>query len=141
MDRHVAPLGHIILIPSQPFFALISSLMLRAQRKSNKYQFYSLWFDPIRARTHDLRTRGEQANHYTSEAVNRRRTDNTMAKRKGTKGQTTNPTNIHVQQRTPLKSRYTHNQQIRKLHNFIKIVRIFHEIGYQNCVVGLHLKR
>ena len=30
------------------------SLMLRAQRRSNKYQFYSLWFDPTGARTHDL---------------------------------------------------------------------------------------
>jgi hypothetical protein len=30
------------------------SLMLRATRRSNKYQFYSLWFDPIGARTHDL---------------------------------------------------------------------------------------
>ena len=30
------------------------SLMLRAQRRSNKYQFYSLWFDPTGTRTHDL---------------------------------------------------------------------------------------
>jgi hypothetical protein len=28
--------------------------MLRTSRKSNKYQFYSLWFDPTGARTHDL---------------------------------------------------------------------------------------
>jgi hypothetical protein len=28
--------------------------MLCAQRRSNKYQFYSLWFDPTEARTHDL---------------------------------------------------------------------------------------
>jgi hypothetical protein len=35
-DRHVAPLGHIILIPCQP--VLVNSL----------------WFDPTGARTHDL---------------------------------------------------------------------------------------
>ena len=29
-DRHVAPPGHIILIPSQPVFALSFFLMLRA---------------------------------------------------------------------------------------------------------------
>jgi hypothetical protein len=36
-SRHVAPLWHIILIPSS------FSLILRALRRSNKYQFYSLW--------------------------------------------------------------------------------------------------
>jgi hypothetical protein len=40
-DRHVAPLGYIILISSLCSF----SLMLRAYRRSNKYQFFSLWFD------------------------------------------------------------------------------------------------
>jgi len=44
--RHVAPLGHIILIPSQPVFALSPIC--------NKYQFYSLWFDPTGALAHDL---------------------------------------------------------------------------------------
>ena len=28
--------------------------MLHAKRRNNKYQFYSLWFDPTGARTHDL---------------------------------------------------------------------------------------
>jgi hypothetical protein len=36
--RHVAPLWHIILIPSQPV----------------KYQLYNLWFNPTGDRTHDL---------------------------------------------------------------------------------------
>jgi len=31
-SRHVAPIGHIILIPSQPVFAL-SPLMLRAEKQ------------------------------------------------------------------------------------------------------------
>jgi hypothetical protein len=33
---------------------------------SNKYQFYSLWFDPTGALTHDL----PHANHYVTDAVN-----------------------------------------------------------------------
>ena len=62
------------------------SLMLCSWQKSNKYQFYSLCFDLIRARTHNLPhlrqarlplhhwcglyyTRGEHANHYTTNAV------------------------------------------------------------------------
>jgi hypothetical protein len=39
---------------SKPISLCSFSLMLRAQRRSNKYQFYSLWLDPTRARTHDL---------------------------------------------------------------------------------------
>ena len=41
-DRHVAPLGHIILLPRQPVFAL-SPLNAAALWRSNKYQFYSLY--------------------------------------------------------------------------------------------------
>ena len=47
--RHVAPLGHIILIPSQPVFALT-----HAQRRSSKYQFYYLCVDPNWEWTRDL---------------------------------------------------------------------------------------
>jgi len=36
MDRHVAPLGNIILIPTQPVFAL-ASLMLHAAEKQQIY--------------------------------------------------------------------------------------------------------
>ena len=35
-----------------------------AQRKSNQYQFYSLWFKPT-----IYRTWGEHANHYTTDTV------------------------------------------------------------------------
>ena len=48
--RHVAPLRHIILIPSQPVFALSPYAACLAE----KQQFHSLWFDPIGARTHNL---------------------------------------------------------------------------------------
>ena len=50
--KHMAPLGHITMIPSRPdcFF----SIVLHAMRRSNKYQLYILWFDPIVTRTHGL---------------------------------------------------------------------------------------
>ena len=67
MGRHVAPLGHIIVIPSPPFFCSFS-LLLRAQLRIKK----------------NLKIPMEY-----SESVNRRRTDNTIAKRKGTNGQPT----------------------------------------------------
>jgi hypothetical protein len=35
----------------------------------NKYQFYRLWFDPIGARSNDLRTRGQHTNHYPTDEV------------------------------------------------------------------------
>jgi hypothetical protein len=37
--------------------------------KSNKYQIHSLWFDLTDARTQFYRTWGENANHYTTDAV------------------------------------------------------------------------
>ena len=45
------------------------SLMLLAYRRSNKYQFYSLWSDMIRLEPTICRTRDEHANHYTTDAV------------------------------------------------------------------------
>ena len=71
-DRYVAPLWHIILIPSQPVFAF--SLMLHAWQRSSKYQFYNLWFDPIGAQAHNLLYWVEHTNHYTTDAVPFRRT-------------------------------------------------------------------
>ena len=43
--------------------------MLRARWGSNKYQFYSLWFDPTGVRTQIYNTRGEHANYYATDAV------------------------------------------------------------------------
>jgi hypothetical protein len=48
VDRHVAPLGHIILIPTSLCYY---SLML--QWRSNKYHLNSLWFDTTVTRTHN----------------------------------------------------------------------------------------
>ena len=48
MDRHVALLGHIILIPKQPVFALSPQCCVFSE--NNKCQVYCLWFDPTGAR-------------------------------------------------------------------------------------------
>ena len=42
------------LAVSEPTSLCSFSLVLCALRKSNKYQLYSLWFEPTGARTHDL---------------------------------------------------------------------------------------
>ena len=54
---------------SEPTSHYSYSVMLRAKRRSNKYQFYNLWFDPTRDRTHHLGIRDEHATHYTTNAV------------------------------------------------------------------------
>ena len=48
------------------------SLKLRGQRRSNKYQFQSVWFDRSRLEPMVYRTRGGHANHYTTDAVAQR---------------------------------------------------------------------
>jgi hypothetical protein len=62
-DRHVVPLGHIILIPNNTSVFALSLLccvlalwrsIASLQSTQQKYQFYSLWFDPIGARTYEL---------------------------------------------------------------------------------------
>ena len=50
--RHDAPLGHIILIPSQPVFAFSPQCCVLGGKATNTNR--SLWFDPTGARTHDL---------------------------------------------------------------------------------------
>jgi len=48
-DRHVAPLGHIILIRANQslLFPLITACLVEKQQ----IPFFSLWFDPIGAQT------------------------------------------------------------------------------------------
>ena len=43
VDSDDAPLRHVILILSQPTF-ILTSLMMDSKWKSNKYQFYNLFF-------------------------------------------------------------------------------------------------
>ena len=56
VSRHVVPHGNIILISSQPVFALTPKV-LHAKRRNNRYQFYSLllwpdwWPEPMIYRT------------------------------------------------------------------------------------------
>ena len=52
LKQHVAPLK--THYPDfEPTRLCSFSLMQRNQRRSNKYQFYSHWIDPIRAQTHE----------------------------------------------------------------------------------------
>ena len=53
MGRHVALHGHLIQIPSQPVFAPFPYCCVLSGEATNT-NFYSLWFVPIDARTHDL---------------------------------------------------------------------------------------
>jgi hypothetical protein len=62
-DRHIAPLGHIILIPNQPVFALSLSACL-----AEKQQITISVFGSTRSGLKPL-TRGEHANHYITDAV------------------------------------------------------------------------
>ena len=74
-DRHIEQLGHIILIPSQPVFAFSPWCCVFSGEATNT-KMYSLWFDPICARTHDVphSRYGEHANNYTTDAVFCKRT-------------------------------------------------------------------
>jgi hypothetical protein len=63
-DRPVTAFGCI----GQTVF-LSFSIMLRAERKSNKYQSYTLWFNPMGACTSIYHTRGEHSHHSTTDAV------------------------------------------------------------------------
>ena len=43
--------------------------MLCAKEKSNEYQFYSVWFDPIGLEPMIYRTQGKHADHYATDVV------------------------------------------------------------------------
>ena len=61
VSRHVAPLGHIILIPSLTSLCSCSIILCR----SNKYKSCNFWFDPTEAQNQDQL----HANHYTTDVV------------------------------------------------------------------------
>ena len=54
---------------SKMFVAKVYSLMLLAQRRSSKYQFYSLWFQPPGLEHTIYRTRSDHAHLYTTHGV------------------------------------------------------------------------
>jgi hypothetical protein len=66
--REVAPLEHIILIPSQPLFALPPECCVLSGEATNTN---FIVFDMTRPRLGPTvyRTRGEQANHYATDEV------------------------------------------------------------------------
>jgi hypothetical protein len=66
-DRHVAPLGHIILIPSQPVFALSLSLILGGKATNTNFIISSLTRSGLESTIY--RTRGEHTYHYTTDVV------------------------------------------------------------------------
>jgi hypothetical protein len=69
--RHVAPLGHIIQIPSQPVFArsLYCCLLSREVTNTNFIVFGLIWpgLEPT-----IYCTRGEHANHYAIDTVKKK---------------------------------------------------------------------
>lgn len=65
---NVAPIRDIIPIRNNPVFALTAHAT--RYRRSNKFGFYSLWFNLTGARTHDHTSLdGRYANHYTTGGV------------------------------------------------------------------------
>ena len=68
VDRHVAPQGHIILIPSQPVFALTHSCsVLRVEATNTNFIVFGLTRLGLEPTIY--RTRGEHAGHYTTDAI------------------------------------------------------------------------
>ena len=68
MDRHVAQLGHIILIPSQPVFALSPKCcVLSGEATNTNFIFIGLTGPGLEPTIYH--TWGEHANHYTTNAV------------------------------------------------------------------------
>jgi hypothetical protein len=61
--RHVAPLGHISLIPNQPVFALSPYCWVLRGKAARNTNFIVFGLTTI------YRTRGEHANHYATVAV------------------------------------------------------------------------
>ena len=66
--RHVAPLAHIILIPSQPVFALSPKCcVLSGEATNTNFIVYGLIRPGLEPTIY--RTRGEHANHYATDVV------------------------------------------------------------------------
>ena len=65
-DRHVAPLGYIILIPSQSVFVFLVNAACVEEKQHIPILY--LGFDPIGARTHDI-PHSRPARHYTTDVV------------------------------------------------------------------------
>jgi hypothetical protein len=71
-DRDIAPLGHIILIPSQPVFAL-SPLCCVLSGEATNGNLIVFGLTPSVLEPTIYHTQGEHANHYTTDAVEKTR--------------------------------------------------------------------
>jgi hypothetical protein len=67
VDRHVAPLGHIILILSQSLLFLLNAGCLGVKPKNTNFIVFSL--TPSVLEPTIYLTRGEYANQYTTDEV------------------------------------------------------------------------
>ena len=74
-ERHVALLGHIILIPSQPVFSLSPQCCVLSGEAANTNLIVFGLFRPGQERT-IYRTRGEHANNYTTDMVSMNKVNN-----------------------------------------------------------------
>ena len=61
--RHIAPLGHIILIPSQP----VCYCVLSGEATNTNFKVFGLTRPGLEPTIY--RTRGEHANHYATDVV------------------------------------------------------------------------
>ena len=68
MGRRVAPLGHIILIPREPVFALSPYCCMLSGEATNT-NFIVFGLTQLRLEPMIYRTRGESANHYATDEV------------------------------------------------------------------------
>jgi hypothetical protein len=65
--RHVSPLEHIILIPSQPVFALTPKCVLSGEAKNTNFIVFGLTGPGLKPTIDSIK--GEQANLYTTDEV------------------------------------------------------------------------
>ena len=68
VDRHVTPLGNIMLIPTQPVFALSPECcVLSGEATNTNFIVFGLTQSGLEPMIY--RTRGEHTNHYNTDAV------------------------------------------------------------------------
>ena len=80
-NRHVSPLGHIILIPSQPVFALSTKCGVLSE-EATKTNFIVFGLTRPALEPTIYRTRGEHTNHYATDEVGQRIKDKKTLLRK-----------------------------------------------------------
>ena len=66
-DRHVAPIGHIIMIPIQPVFAFSPNAACVSEKQQNNYIVFGLI--PSGLEPTIYHPRGQNADHYTTTDV------------------------------------------------------------------------